>query len=106
MRTILIPTDFSANALHAIKYALDLFKCERSRIYFLHAYADEVYGPFSAAGEMDLEKEKERVRQVTEEKLKQLIKDVSGVPPNPRHTYKSISAFDSLVDGVNDAVND
>jgi nucleotide-binding universal stress UspA family protein len=106
MRRILIPTDFSANALHAIRYALDLFKCERSRIYFLHAYADEVYGPFSADDETDLVKEREKVKQLTEEKLKNLIEEVSSVPPNPRHTYKSISVFESLVDGVNDAVND
>ena len=30
MRKILIPTDFSENAMNAIKFAMDLFKCEVS----------------------------------------------------------------------------
>jgi len=46
MKNILIPTDFSSNADHAIAYAINIFKCERANFYFLHAYADEVYGPF------------------------------------------------------------
>lgn len=106
MRTILIPTDFSNNSLHAIKYALDLFKCEKSRYYFLHAYADEVYGPFKDDGQLDLKEEKKRVKKVTDTKLQKLIEEVSSVPPNPRHTYKAIAAFDSLVDAVNDTVNE
>ena len=43
MRKILIPTDFSENALNAIKYALELFKYERSEFIIMHAFADEVY---------------------------------------------------------------
>lgn len=30
MKTVLIPTDFSKNALHALQYAQELFKCERA----------------------------------------------------------------------------
>lgn len=106
MRTILIPTDFSKNALHAVQYALDLFKCERTRFYFIHAYADEVYGPFKANGEADIEDVKERVKKETKKKLGALIQEISDVPPNPRHSYESVSAFDSLVDAVNDFVNE
>ncbi|MCW5515773.1 universal stress protein [Muriicola sp. Z0-33] len=106
MRTILIPTDFSENARHAIKYALDLYKCEKSRFYFLHAYADEVYGPFTSDENKDLEDEVKKVKHVTEEKLTKLIDEVSSVPPNPRHTYTIVSAFESLVDAVNDTVNE
>ncbi|SDE44189.1 Universal stress protein family protein [Pricia antarctica] len=47
MKTLLIPTDFSANAMHAIDYALDLYKCERINFYFLHAFADKAYGSFN-----------------------------------------------------------
>ncbi len=45
------PTDFSAMAMHAINDALDLYKCERTNIYFLHAFADEVYAPFEKNNE-------------------------------------------------------
>ena len=106
MRTILIPTDFSKNAMHALHYALDLFKCERTRFYFLHAFGDEVYGPFGTNVKIDIEIEKKRVKKETQKKLDALIQEITDVPPNPRHTYESVSAFDSLVDAVNDFVNE
>ncbi len=43
MNKTLIPTDFSANAMNAIKYALEFFKHEKSNFYILHTFADEVY---------------------------------------------------------------
>ncbi len=106
MRTILIPTDFSENALHAIKYAQDIFKCERSRFYFLHAYADEVYGQFSSRNQADFNRAKENVKKETEKKLQKLIQDITDTPPNPLHSYESVTDFDSLVDAVNDFVNE
>jgi nucleotide-binding universal stress UspA family protein len=105
MRTILIPTDFSQNALHAIRYAKNLYKCERSRFYLLHAYADEVYGPFKVNGKINMEAQKAKVLKETEIKLDNLIKEITDTPPNPLHTFESISAFDPLVDAVNDFVN-
>lgn len=106
MQTILIPTDFSENAMHAIRYAIALFKCELAEFYFLHGYADEVYGPFKSNNKTDVQVEKERIEKVTKKRLDVLIKEVTDAPPNPKHTYKSISAFDSLVDAVNDSVNE
>lgn len=106
MRTILIPTDFSTNAMHAIQYALSLFKCERSRFYFLHAYADEVYGPFQSNTKIDVAAEKKKVKKVTQKKLETLIQQVTDNPANPRHAFDSVCAFDSLVDATNDFVNE
>lgn len=106
MRTILIPTDFSENALHAMKYATALFKCERAQFYFLHAYADEVYGPFKSATKIDVEAEKKKVQKETKKKLNSLIKEVTNVSLNPKHTFEGVHAFDSLVDAINDFVNE
>ena len=106
MRTILIPTDFSKNAMHAVQYALDLFKCEKAQFYFLHAYADEVYGPFQANSEIDVEVEIEKTKIETKKKLDALIQEITDVPPNPRHTYEIVNANDSLVDAVKDFVNE
>ncbi|WP_394973054.1 universal stress protein [uncultured Croceitalea sp.] len=106
MRTIVIPTDFSENALHAIRYAINLFKCERSQFYFLHAYADEVYGPYRLNSKIDIDTEKEKIKKETQRRLDKLIKQVTAIPPNPKHTFKSVASFDSLVDAVNDFVNE
>ena len=43
MRKILIPTDFSENAMNAITYAIDLFKYEISHFFIMHAYQDDIY---------------------------------------------------------------
>ncbi|MEO9892333.1 universal stress protein [Aurantibacter sp.] len=106
MRTILIPTDFSDNALHAVNYAVDLFKCERVHFYFLHAYADEVYGPYKSKNNEEIEIEKKKLKKQTEKKLDTLIDQIQDVPPNPRHSYEGIAVFDALVDAVNDQVNE
>ncbi len=106
MRTILIPTDFSENALHALKYAQQLYKCLRTRFYLLHAYADEVYGPFQKKEDTDVfESRLKEVRRNAEKQLKDLKEEVVGLPPNPLHTIETIASFESLVDAVNDFVN-
>lgn len=105
MKTILIPTDFSKNALHAIKYALELFKCERSDIYFLHAYADELYDKFHKKNDTEFDIEKENLAIETERKLQHLIQGTTDESPNPKHNFKKVISCESLVDAVNDFVN-
>ncbi len=104
MRTVLIPTDFSENALHAIEYALNLYKCERTDFYLLHAFADEVYGPFKNKG-ASFEEQKTTVKKNVEKKLNELVETVKQKQQNPKHAFESLSAFDSLVDAVNDFAN-
>ena len=106
MRTVLIPTDFSKNALHALEYAQELFKCKRTNFYLLHAFADEVYGqykttPSNEIGALEVEK-----RKAVEAKLGNLVEQVIGLPPNPLHTFETVPIFDNLVDGVNDFVKE
>lgn len=105
MRTILIPTDFSTNALHAIEYALQLYKCERTNFYFLHAYADEVYGPFKYNTGDSLEKRKKTIKKNVDTALKKIVADVTKKHQNPKHNFEVLSAFESLADVVNDFVN-
>ncbi|WP_273565655.1 universal stress protein [Maribacter halichondriae] len=105
MRTVLIPTDFSANAMHAIEYALNLYKCERTNFYFLHAYADEVYGPFKKNGGESMDEQKKMVKANAEEALKKLVTEIEEKTRNPKHSYESVSAFESLVDAINDFAN-
>lgn len=105
MRTILIPTDFSANAMHAIDYALELYKCERTNFYFLHAYADEVYDPFKKNNGISFEEQKETAKKNVDKTLQQLIEKVKNQGHNPKHSFEARFAFDSLVDAVNNFVN-
>ncbi len=106
MKTILIPTDFSKNALHALQYAQELYKCERSCFFVLHAFSEEVYGEYNTANKDGIDKIKEEKKQVVERKLDELIDSVTGEPPNPLHNFETVACFDNLVDGVNDFVDE
>lgn len=105
MRTVLIPTDFSDNAMHAIAYALRLYKCERTTFYFLHAYADEVYGPFRKNNGASLEEQKKTIQKNVEKLLQGLVEKLKEKEQNPKHSYETVSSFESLVDAVNDFAN-
>jgi len=105
MRKILVPTDFSENAFNALKYACQVFKYEQSEIFIIHAYADEVYQQDKLMKRSFLEELKEVTYQNTEKKLKKVLQEIEHLYPNPQHTYKTLSAFGSLIDEVNDLVN-
>ena len=105
MRTVLIPTDFSINAMHAIHYALQLYKCERTHFYFLHAYADEVYGPFKKNGGASMEEQKKSIQKKVDESLKMVVEACKEKYHNPKHNFEGVSSFESLVDAVNDFAN-
>ena len=105
MRKILVPTDFSDNAFNALKYACQVFKYEKSEIFIIHAYADEVYKQDKLMKRSFMDELKEVTSQNSEKNLKKVLQDIKHHYPNPQHTYKTISAFGSLIDEVNDLVN-
>lgn len=105
MRNVLIPTDFSENAFNALKYACEVFKYERCEFLIMHTYADEVYEQSIKSQRNFLEELKETALRYSEEQLKKVLHDIKLYSPNPKHKYKTIAAFGSLVDEVNEWVN-
>ncbi|MDV7138431.1 universal stress protein [Maribacter sp. TH_r10] len=105
MRKILVPMDFSDNAFNALKYACHVFKYEKSEIFIMHAYADEVYQQDKLTKRSLLEQVKEETFRKSEENLDKVFKQIKHEYPNPHHKYKLVSAFGSLIDEVNDLVN-
>ncbi len=100
MRQVLIPTDFSNNAMNAVKYALELFKYEKANVYFLHTYQDEVYQDIELLNDKDFEKIIDEKSKQSQEDLDILLKNVKKEFPNPRHHYDIISAYNTLVDEI------
>ncbi|MEP0132647.1 MAG: universal stress protein [Eudoraea sp.] len=105
MRKVVVPTDFSKNAFNALKYACQLFKYTRCDFFILHAYADEVYQQDRVIERSKLDELKELTYKNSEKQLKKIIKDIFEYSPNPRHKFKSISAFGTLTDEINDLIN-
>lgn len=101
MRKVLIPTDFSENAMNAIKYALELFKYDKTEFYIMHAYGDEVYDERETKERAVFNEIKESVFKSSNAKLEAVLKEMQLLAPNPRHAHFHISVFGSLVDEVN-----
>ncbi|WP_378187632.1 universal stress protein [Aquimarina sp. W85] len=105
MQKIIVPTDFSENALNALYYAVELFKYEYCEFYIIHAYADEVYNNNDMTSRKRFEENKASVLKHSEGTLTSLRDDLLLVSPNPRHTYITLSLFGSLVDETNELVD-
>ena len=104
MRKILIPTDFSENAMNAVRYATELFKYERSEIYLLHAFSDSVYEDKARLADALFEDLKQQARDKAADSLEQTRKELFSFSPNPKHTIHTVAEFGFLVDSVNDWV--
>lgn len=105
MKKILIPTDFSTNATNAISYAMEFFKNVKCTFYFLHTYTPAFYrmdymlgGPaYSAIPDVGID--------ISLAGLEKTLEDVKKQFSNPRHSYKTLSAFNILTDEVNEMAN-
>ncbi|MCB0462177.1 MAG: universal stress protein [Flavobacteriaceae bacterium] len=106
MRKILVPTDFSDNAMNALKYALELFKYERSEFFIMHAYQDEIYTDTSLLESEPLDKVTKIIRDKSQVQLEKTLKKINEISPNPRHTYHIISANNMLMDEADKIVDD
>ncbi len=98
MIKIMIPTDFSENAMNAIKYALEFFKYQKADFYFMHAYETEVYNHEELLSRADFNDIVERVKQKSDASLASLLNTIKEISPNPRFKYHTISAYNSLLD--------
>tara|TARA_R110001583_G_scaffold14209_8_gene59755 strand:- start:3663 stop:4520 length:858 start_codon:yes stop_codon:yes gene_type:complete len=106
MRKILIPTDFSVNAMNAIHYALELFKYEISVFYIMHVYEDEIYADETLLTRDNLENTTKIVANNSNKKLTAILKKIKSISPNPRFSYRLISAKSSLIDEVDKIVDE
>lgn len=106
MRKILIPTDFSENAMNAIKYAIDLFKYDISEFYVVHAYQDDIYANEISLTRKTLESVTTLVSTSAAKKLQDTLKIINNFSPNPKHTYNIISANNLLLNEVDKIVDE
>ncbi|TJY35782.1 universal stress protein [Pontimicrobium aquaticum] len=106
MRKILVPIDFSENAMNALKYALELFKYERSDFFIMHAYQDEIYANPSLLKKQTLDQVTQEVSNKSQQQLEEALNKVKEISPNPRHVYNIISANEMLLDEADRIVDE
>ncbi|WP_339895467.1 universal stress protein [uncultured Algibacter sp.] len=106
MRKILIPTDFSENAMNAIKYAIELFKYEKSDYYIMNAYQDDIYADETLLEKESLDKITKRISKKSLKALEIILNKIKELSPNPRHTYNIISSNNMLLDETDKIVDE
>lgn len=100
MKKILLPTDFSDNTWSAICYALEFFKNEKCEFHILHTYTPTFYrvdymmgGPtYSAIPDMGVD--------IAQAGLDKTLEDINLKFKNPKHSFKPLSAFNTLTDEI------
>ena len=106
-RKILLPTDFSKNAWHAITYALELFKKEQCDFYILNV--------FSATGNIitsliNLEPGSELYETAKLDSENELAKVFDMLvfknSKNTKHQFKTISTFHNVVEAIKNVVEE
>ena len=106
MRKILIPTDFSENAMNALQYACELFKYDTCEFFIMHAYQDDIYADVALMAQQTLEAITDIIRNKSQAQLEDVLKSIKKVSPNPRHTYNIIASNSMLMDEADKIVDD
>ena len=74
MRKILVPTDFSENAMNALKFATELFKYDISEFYIMHAYQDDIYTEKAFMNREIIEEIREIISKKSQKQLDNILK--------------------------------
>ncbi len=106
MIRIVLPTDFSKNAWHAIKYATFLFEQSPCTFIIIHAHQVSPSGLISA-----INKEREtRLHEITvkesERKLNKIVNHLNKINKVPGHQFEGVLVADSLLNAIGREVID
>ncbi len=103
-KRVLLPTDFSKNALNAIRYALELYANQTCDFYFLNAYQVSGYSIDNLSVPEPGEIAYEAAKKKSEEGFIKLMDILELHNNNPKHVYHTISTFNSLLYGIKDVI--
>jgi len=102
---ILIPTDFSKNALNAIRYTIDLYAKLNCDFYFLNVFSFEKYTTNSLNIPEKGSAEFEQAKQESEKKFEKLIDTLALEVENLKHNYYTESTSNYLSEAIRHNIN-
>ncbi|MHA7944182.1 universal stress protein [Formosa sp. 3Alg 14/1] len=107
MTNILLPTDFSENAWHAIEYALDLFKNETCNFYIINSFDQPGSSGYMGVTSV-MAKESIYNAQVENSKngLRDVLDKINANYSNNNHKYKCLSIFKPFSGAVKKVVKE
>lgn len=97
MKHIILPTDFSKNAINASAYALKLFKNERCTFHVVNCYApiETSVRISNSIRNYDLPPNNNQIN--SQENLVKFISELKQIESEPWHFFKTVSSPDLLV---------
>jgi len=104
MIRVLLPTDFSENAFHAISYAVRLLEDATCIFYLVHAYTPGIYRvdyALGSPGQLGLPDDE---RNKAEEALENTKKKIKAQHNVSKHTFVTHAAFNALGDEISSVV--
>ena len=106
MLRILLPTDFSDNSFNAIGYALKLFKDAECSFYLLHTYTPAIYRAEYVLHSPAQYGLGDIYHAATEKRLEEFQAKIDKEFSNPRHTFSTHAVFNTLVEEINQFVEE
>ena len=104
---ILLPTDFSKNAWHAISFALELYKKDQCDFYILNVFSTTNHIVDSL---MNMEPGSEMYETAKLDSENGLAKVLDMLvfkdSKNPKHHFKTISTFNNVVEAIKNIVEE
>lgn len=104
-KRILIPTDFSKNALNATRYALDLYAKLNCEFYFLNVFRLSNYTTNTLILPEPGSAEYEAAKGASEEDFAKLLDMLELHHDNPKHSYHTISSFNFLSEAIKHTID-
>ncbi len=102
MKTILFPTDFSDNALNAVKYAMAMYTGEPCKFILLNAFSVNDYVEGSTFIAQPNDTLIEDAQELSEDNLAKLQEKLQKLRTNEGHTFTTVSENLSLVDAIHE----
>ena len=104
MKRIVLPTDFSNNAWNAVSYALSIFRNVESEFFILNAYQVGSSGLATKMGRANDTRLFRLMKEQSERDLGRTLEKVKEIDKNPKHSFKTLSIVDNLINAIGKTV--
>lgn len=106
-RKILLPTDFSKNAWHAINYGIELYKSDRCDFYILNVFS-ATSNIVDSLINMESGSEMYETAKLNSENGLAKVLDMIAFRnhKNPKHNFKTISTFNNVVEAIKNIIEE
>ena len=98
MQNILVPTDFSRNAFHALRYAVELLKEKECTFFLLNAYGGRKGFKYKSTAQGTASSED--LKRSSKARLNDTLRKIKNEAKNPKHKFRTVSEPRNLIHAV------